>query len=488
MKAIRHILISYLQMEFIQLLNIILGIFYFIVANIKVLTGDGFHEGFFSTWHWFLFSFFLIFQQVQAHTRRLLEFNRINLIPGKLRYHFITTVIILAPFVIWPVILVRLLGLPVLPHFALILFSLSVLILFLFLSIPKMKITDTVRPWEIIFGIILIILAYILLNFPVGDKIPRLWPELFEFGSRFDMSIYIVILSVIFLSLTVFLYLKESKSLKSDLNGILESLSVSGHDRVDSYTWKTVHRKLAGLIENIRSGKPTSMQMTKLFQYGLFNPGSSVFFISMISFALLASIIALILSYISTDRIETVLFYMFPPSVIWLCVYQIDASRLSMEFLRHRTNIPSIWLQSQLSTRKEFVKKILSAYIFVALKRYLTFGFAFLIIALLFPDFYFIKIESIPIILLAGIIQYILMISLSLIFSADVTSNSCYGWTISIVLLCIMTWLIFLVYWHAGPGILTNSIILSAALIVSGFVFREAFKIFTDTEMDFAEP
>ena len=60
MKAIKYVLVSYTQMEYIHLFNFVLGILYFIVGNIKYFKGDGFHDDFFSTWHFFLIGLLMI--------------------------------------------------------------------------------------------------------------------------------------------------------------------------------------------------------------------------------------------------------------------------------------------------------------------------------------------------------------------------------------------------------------------------------------------
>ena len=61
MRSIRYILLSYMQMEFTQMFFLFLSLFWFLVAHIKILEGDGFHDGFFSVWHLFLIS--MIFEK-----------------------------------------------------------------------------------------------------------------------------------------------------------------------------------------------------------------------------------------------------------------------------------------------------------------------------------------------------------------------------------------------------------------------------------------
>lgn len=480
MRSIRYILLSYLQMEFKQMFFLVLSIFWFLVAYIKIFEGDGFHDGFLSVWHLFLISMIWYSSAVSTQMIRLIQSNAGYLVPHYYRNQMLVAGILLVPFVLLPAVTVWILSLPVLVHFAMLLFTASICIW----AVAVLKENEFL--W-FAFVIGPIIYVYVLLGFPIIKKPTALFPDL----SGIPEFVFPMLLTVVSF---VFLYFTGRRIIGSSINEQKDAETANAdpleakHDKLNSMTAKIVFRNLRRLFNNIWKKKSSQFQLARMFQYSLFNPGSTVFIISLITAPLAAFFIAAGLTYVMDDRFSFVLFYVIPTPVMFLLVYNITASSLTIEFLQHRNRMPALWLYSQLSSRREFANTTVLAYLLVAAKRYLISSFAFLPVLLFFSDIFIIDLKTIPLIFLSGIVLNIFLISLSLLLSSEITSHNCIGWNITNIIAVFLLWGFYTYYWHNMHNLLFTWTFVLVTGIAGGLLLRHAIQDFAETEMDFAGP
>ncbi|MFC1493028.1 hypothetical protein ACFL6O_03645 [candidate division KSB1 bacterium] len=489
MKAIRYILVSYVQMEFLHLFNFVLGVLYFIVGNIKVFSGDGFHDDFFSTWHFFLLALIMITPQLVTQTQRLIRFNAENLIPDKLLYYFLAAGIVYLPFIVMPVIYVANLGLPLLPHIAMLLIIPASLLIFTDIPHAGLKLSGKGGKYGIIIGLGIIVISYVLLGFPLGGRLESEWSVLVQFCQQNDLSIYIIGLSIILFLISARLYSRYSIAAEELYkNTGAELMKRVWYDEASPGILRSAERKLTGFLNSIRSGFLSQMQQTVLFQYSLFNPRFSIMLYSLIVLVFSVNTVVFIASSMMTERFSEVFFYILPPSVIFLISYYIDASRLSLEFLQHRNRLSILRHRSLHNTRKDFAKTVFLSYLYIAGKRFLLVSAVMLSARFIFPDVLYIKLTSVPVVLAAGMLIYLLIISISLILSDDIRSANCIGWNIGTIVIAFGLWKLLSEYWHYGPEVHLSWILILSFVVFTAGLLLHAVKCLTGSELDFVSP
>ncbi|MFC1563685.1 hypothetical protein ACFL6G_02055 [candidate division KSB1 bacterium] len=487
-KSISHVLRSYLQMEFIHLLNLFLGIFYFFIAILKLIQGDAFYESFLSIWQFFLLAILMVSPQLLLQFNRLTRYNFNRLVPAGYNLHLAAMGVILLPLMTFPVLTVWKLGLPLLPHIAMILFIPASIFFFNNIRIYRSyKKSDLDTP-GFVFVIFFIIAAYILLDFPHEEIISSTLRNIVDFNIGYDLSIYIFILSILLLGISIIIFIGNTVSGKSRITDNIEPLYVSRQDKMGKIVTNEVYRKLNKLTGMLESEKPSKGQLTRMYQYGLLNPGSQLFPVFFLTFFAAVLLFGSALSLFSSERLSEIFQFIFPTSITWLIVYQIDSGLLTYDFLQHRNRLPALWIRSQLSSRREFTRLVLSAILKTALNRYLAISAAILPVVLIFSNIFVIRTETILLVLSFGILQYIWMISLSLIFSEDIKSSNCIGWSITAIAITAFFWIISTAYWHSSPGADVSILLISGTAVLGVFFLRHAVKDFSQADFDFTGP
>ena len=122
--------------------------------------------------------------------------------------------------------------------------------------------------------------------------------------------------------------------------------------------------------------------------------------------------------------------------VVCFLFFFISSSMLSTDFLQHREKLPVLYLQSGFNSRKHFLNTVISSYLIIAIKQFLFLGITFLSIPFFIPIFTFVKLWPLYVL---GFYTYILVISFSLLFSKEIISPDAKGWTLTNILIAIIS-------------------------------------------------
>ncbi len=490
MKTIKYILVSYTQMEFIHLFNFALGIVYFIVGSLKVFAGtDGFHDDFFSTWHFFLLALIMVASQLVTQTQRLIKFNSGNLIPDKMSYYFLAAGIVYFPFFALPVFSVIYLGLPILPHISMLLIITGTILVFNEMPFANNKSKRKGGKNTMLLGLGIIIGSYVLLGFPLGKGLDSQFPKLIRFIRDHNLSPIILLSALWFFHRAKILYskLRISDTAYGENSGS-DPMNRTRYDEANPGVLKLAETKLIGSLKKAATDSLTVLRQAELFQYSLFNPRISVWIYTLLVLVLAVNGIVYLLSIMMSERFSGVLLYMLPPSVITLVAYYSDAARLSLEFLQHRNRLAMLRHQSRYDSRKKFAVIVLFSYLYAAIKRFITLTLVIMIVRFIFPDFFYIKLSSIPVVLASGLLVYMIVISISLILSDDIRSANCVGWNIGTIISAFAVWKVLQQYWHYGPEIYLSWILILGIGAITGVLLLHALKCLSGSELDFASP
>ena len=471
MRSIRYILLSYIQQEFFNVLNISLGIIGLIFGIIDIFIDK---EPFPSTWYRFLWVVLMIVPASAYHLKRLIQSDSGVLVPNYIKYQLITVSIIYIPLIIIPPLIAVSQGHSFLNYFAMMLISVSVLVWIRFIFNDP--------GFMVVLAIIPLWLIYELLDFEKNLSLVSSFKEITGIQSESFFPLILIILTFILIyHLLVSIFRKPVFGKTIEKEPTID-LFLYNHDKIDFFTSRIITNKLARLVNRIEDRKIPYFQKIRLFQYSLFNPESTLFLgTSAFIFTSIGILTGLLL--FSIEEIPGIFFNNYTLPVFFL-IYHISAGIISSDFFQHRNRMPYLWIQSRLR-RKEFIKAVITTYLYVTLKQYIKTTVLFLFLLWVF------KIDpaaSIYQFLLLGFLFYMFIISFSMIVSEYNVSTNSFGWSIFHM---IMIWPVFGInlFFMKYLNMSINSwIFISLFGLISGFLLWMGFRRFSETEMNFAGP
>ncbi len=472
MKSIKHILKSYMQLEFIHLFNFGIGICWWIVANIKLFRNQTMDEGIFSAWFMFVLAVIFPVPIVITQIRRLLLNSTGLVIPGYFRKQLIAGGILLFPFILYPPIAAAFSGFPALNCLAMLLF-LTALLAWIVSLLPENLVILIILIWPAS-------IVYELLGFETILSGIDSFSELTGIGNEILFPALVAGLSAaaIYFYIRVFLKLAVyENNRKYEIN--LDSFS-SNYDRMYFFTSIDVLHNLKRITARGRERLKPAILLIRKFQYGLFSPGKTVISSQLILTSLTVLAAAGMITFINQEWRENFNKYLFPAIFLF---YHISGVLLTTDFLQHRDRMPALWMISGVSSRKKFLNMVIVTFLMVALKNYIVFSVPLTIITGLVMKITYLEILRF---LLSGLILYIILVSLSLILSEDVTSHNCRGWMLPNMLSIFPIMILNLEIYRASTQQIWTFMMVTA--VIGILLFFQAFRSFGNTEMSFVGP
>jgi len=477
MKSIRYIFLSYFQQSFTGILYTVIGVIIFIVATLTALLKPVEalnHE--FSRWSPHFFALLFITYSTAINLKNMIKNNAAALLPHYRRNQLISTGLILALFILVPVVIRGFQGFPLLAPLAMFLFIANLLL------------------WGIFsFGENVFVMGGILWIGKLVHEMLGFESKIMIFGSlnTFSPELHSVFPPFIILLSCVLLFLFARYVLnmphKETWNSLKDRTSpyTKDYDRVSPSLGKIVERIMAKRAKKMRGeGKMSRFQLARVFQPALFSPGLT-YFPGTVFFLLVIFLYLFSFFYVLWGVESEILKNSVVPFLV--IVYYLSAGMLTTDLLQHRHRLPLLWLQSRLDSRKTFTGVTILTYLLVAGKQVLAISLYFLLMPVFFPVITFPMV--LPMIA-AGFCTYLVILSLALLFSDRVVSRECKGWMLSVSVITI--WVFFIFF----GGLIKHSLTYLEAywnfLLVLGltglFLFWRAYKKWMNTEMDFSDP
>jgi len=479
MKALRYILLSYLQQHFFGVLIIVVGFIYFVPATLLALFGKyGNIRTGFEPWRLFFISFIFIVYGVAMHLRSLIKTNTGVLLPYYRRNQLIATGFIVAVFVFVPILCNGLRGFPVLAPLAMFLFTAALVLWGLFNFGENLA----------VFAIIIWLgkMVHELLGFKLKIMIFRSLPDFLLLGSESLFPILVILLSCGLILLFGFYVLKMPYKDLWDSSKDRTDPFTKDYEKVNKVTLKIMIGKMATLLRNMTGHRKKSpFQVARVLQPALFSPGySSVLnsLIYMIGFLCYVGTIV----YVFYGGIDFAKFDMkFSFSSFLVFIYFIGAGMLSQDLLQHRHRLADLWLRVQLNSRKAFSRATILTYLLVTVRQFfMSTILVFFLLALLRAPF----LKSL-LVAAAGFVVYTSILALALLNSEQVVSAECKGWMITVMIGGTSASAIFAAIAtssaYRSPGIWW---FIFVGAVFSLFLFWRAVKKWSDIEMNFAAP
>ena len=479
MKALRYILLSYLQQHFFGVLIIVVGFIYFVPGTLMALFGKyGTIRTGFEPWKFFFISFIFILYGVAMHLRSLIKTNTGALLPHYRRNQLIAAGFIVAVFVFVPILCNGLRGFPVLAPLAMFLFTAALILWGLF------NFGDNLAVLAVIIW--LGKLVHEFLGFKLKIMIFRSLPDFFLLGSKSLFPILVILLScgLIFL-FGLFVLKMPYKDLWDSPKDRTDPFTMD-YDRVNNVTLKIMRGKMAALLRNMTGHKKRSLfQVARVLQPALFSPGySSVLnglIYTMVVLCYIGTIGCVFYSGIDFAKSEM----KFSLSSFLVLGYFIGAGMLSQDLLQHRHRLADLWLRVQLNSRKAFARAAILTYLLVTVRQFfMSTILVFSLLALLRVPF----LKSL-LVAAAGFVVYTAILAFALLNSEQVVSAECKGWMITVMVVGISASAIFAVIAkgsaYRSPGIWW---FILAAEVFCLFLLWRAVKEWSDIEMNFAAP
>jgi hypothetical protein len=469
-KAIGYILLSYFQQDFWGILATVIAIFILVAASFTAVVDPGVGmEKIESIWHWLLGAYLAVLYISAAHMERLIASDANALLPHYRRYLLIALGLVMVVFLVWPVVITGIRGFPVLTSLA------------MFLFIPCLMIGGAFIGANIIVLGVMVWLGK-LLHEMLGLKSKiMIFGDFSNFsllGSKSVFPILVILFSGIVLYLFARNFLKASVYF-SQKKTYIRSPFDKGYDKMDALTDVIFKRNMERLLKNNRDKKRSLFHISRLLQTSLFSPGYASITQALVSIAVIIFYVGTIMYVFGTDISDLAII----PTL--LVFYYAAAGMISTDFLQHRQRMPLIWMQAQLNSRKAFAKATILTYVIVVVKQHLALSLGMLIMPVFFPAVSVLRL--LPLIIL-GFLVFIILLSLSLLFSDQVLSPKCNGWLQFNIIVGI---LIFILARNAlkllfnTPGTWIFIIVLA---VFTGFLLWRAYKKWSDTEFNFTGP
>ncbi|MFC1554456.1 hypothetical protein ACFL7D_07475 [candidate division KSB1 bacterium] len=475
MKPIRYILQTYFQQEFNGMLIFVLSIIVFIATNITDFSGsETGMEREVKTGVLFLVALCGIVINMADHLKRLIRSNASILIPNYRKYQLYTAGLILLIFLGWPLYIIAVRDYGFFNHFALYIASTAYL-LWIFFTFGAHIANFLAIIWGVRF-------FYEILGFPVEINVFGFIVDYQLFGHPYMFYCLIILISLAAMAYFVYRYIRNTSFAFTNGENDTTDPYLRDFDRVDRFTARAARKSIKQLIKVKDKEDPAGSYFSRLVQFSLFNPAFLVFSISslmvLVIFGYMGSVFFLI-----TDDLTKELNYIFLYLV--LLFYGISISMLATDFLLHRKILAEMWLRSMLISRTEFTKSVAFIYLIIALKQYLFNSVIFALIIWIIPNFF---VKDFLQFFVLGFQVIIVVYAFSLIFSDDIRSENCRGWTLSSIFSLIIVFALVL----PARDFFNNSVESWIAIVcisaVAGFLYNHAINVWKNTELDFAGP
>lgn len=445
-------------------------------GTIRTLSGQEFQPGYpgspvFS----FLAISYLIIIRFLYHLNGLKQNPAFALAPHFFKNHLFASGLLLGVSILWAVIVTGLAGLSILIALNIFLFPFSI---FIWVIFQRRKFQ---LPWEF-FTLFLVIMIYAIMGF-IPIKLFLFVPPLKKFGSTFIFHILLLTISGIlffaffrhFLRRPLYTFFNEEPH-----QSIIDARNFDSHNRL---TARIVKRNITNLFQYSKNKKKSMVNIARILQYGLFNPGVSN--LTTIFFYCLAGLLFILLldgflTYKIGDTGNVIEFlkggrwFSSALPFIFIPFYTYSAICLGVDFLRHRDRISTLWLLTPVNSRKEFIQRIIQSYLWVAAKHFLVISLLYVLVLMMSPGLYF---SSLLPLMIIGIMIYIFFISISLLKTPKINAKQISTWLITNS--SVFLTLFFIWYLLASAGGLSLSFSSTVLIIIICLAFFNGFLFIT---------
>jgi hypothetical protein len=423
----------------------------------------------------FLTISYLIIFWFLYHLNELKQNPALALAPHFFKNHLFASGLLLGVSILLVVVVTSLAGRSILITLNICLFPFSIFIWVIFQR-RKFQLS-----WYF-FTTYLVIMIYAMMGF-IPIKLFSFVPALKTFGSTFIFQILLltisgVLLFAFFRSLLrrpLYKFLHEEPH-----QAAIDARYFDNHNRL---TARIVKRNITHLFQYSKNKKKSMVNIARILQYGLFNPGNSnlttVFF-----YCLAGLLFILLLDGFLTYKIgdtENIIEFLkggrwFSPALpfIFIPFYTYSAICLGTDFLRHRDRISTLWLLTPVNSRKEFIKGIILSYLWVVSKHFLVISLLYVLVLMMYPGLHF---SSLLPLMIIGIMIYIFFISISLYRTPKINAKQISTWLITN--LSIFLTLFFIWYLLASAGRLSLSFSSTVLIIIICLAFFNGFLFIT---------
>jgi len=461
MKTYKYILLSYFQQPpfFVALLTLSMTIYLATLFSVIFSPGIPVKS---EVWLVHMASIIFIDLIIAGNLKNVTKTAAIMLLPDYRKKQIITHGVFLFIFILLTTLIFGINSFSVLTISSLCLFTACLILWLIFL-------TDEIF---IVFIVVLWTLRIIieLLGFKTESKITGTFMELTGLQSDFLFPLLLIIFSLKALAFFVIYYFRIPVY-DSDVENI--------HDSA-----KFIDRKILKIRKGrIKPGLSLPNDI-RFFEFSLFSPG----YIIKISFSTIISTAAAFFTYgyiVAHARggFQHIEHYIIPFIIF---IYYMSSIMVTTDFLQHRNLLSSLWLQSPLTSRKNFTDRILLTYIYVIIKNY------FLVSILLAAAFFILPSLSAVVLLQIYTLTLALslcMVSFSIVFSSRLTSYHSVNWMVGNIILSTILLLILIKTKSFGMAEnLSGTWFFSLTMVLlSAVVLRFAFIKWKDTEMSSIE-
>ncbi|UCH97758.1 MAG: hypothetical protein JSV88_13145, partial [Candidatus Aminicenantes bacterium] len=316
------------------------------------------------------------------------------------------------------------------------------------------------------------------------------------FGSTFIFQILLLTISGIlffaffrhFLRRPLYKFLHEEPH-----QAAIDARYFDSHNRL---TARIVKRNITNLSQYSKNKKKSMVNIARILQYGLFNPGvsnlTSVFFYSLAGL-LFILLLDGFMTYKIGDTGNIIEFlkgsqwFSSALPFIFIPFYTYSAICLAADFLRHRDRISNLWLLTPVNSRKEFIQRIILSYLWVAAKHFLVISLLYVLVLVMSPGLYF---SSLLPLMIIGIMIYIFFISITLLKTPKINAKQISTWLITYLSTFLSIFFIgYLLAIASGLSLSFSSpvlIIIICLALLNGFLFAVSLDKCKNIELNFA--
>ena len=471
-KAIGYILLSYFQQNFLNILGTVIGTILLLVASIAALGNpEAVKEKIVPTWNYFLVALLFILYVSAMQMKGLIKSNATALFPHYRRYLLMALGLVLAVFLVWPVVITGIRGVPVLASLAMFLFLSCLMLGGLFLF------GDNV----IVLGALIWLgkLVHEMLGFKSRIKIFGDFTDFSLLGSKSLFPIMVILFSAVVLFF-IARYLLEAPPDFSGKKVDISNQYAKDYDRTNTLTAFLAKRNISLMLKNNREKKGSLFHIARLLQPALFSPAYASFTQQLVGIPMLIFYLGTVFYVLLGTKLDSRII----PFLLF--IYYMAGAMITTDFLQHRQRFPLLWVQAQLNSRKAFAKAIILTYFMVLVKQHLAVSLGMLILPVFFPVIGVLRL--LPIIIL-GFLVFIMLLSFSLLVSDLVRSPECKGWTLFNIIGGILglTYAIiaFKLSFNNTPGTWIFIIVLT---VIIALLLWSAYKKWSNTELNFIGP
>ena len=424
MKALRYILLSYLQQHFFGVMMIVVALIYFVPASLAALFGKyGTIRFGFEPWALHFLSFIFVVYTTAMHLRSLIKTNTGALLPHYRRNQLIAAGLLLTVFISVPILINGFKGFPVLAPLAMFLFA-GALMMWGIFSFGENVAVLAVIIW-------LGKLVHELLGYKLKIMIFPGLPHILFPGSGFWIPVLVIFVSgVLFFLFGLYILKMPYKDVWGSPRDRSDPYT-KDYDKVSNLTFRIVMRKVSGMLEKMTERRKKSpVYLARFLQPALFSPGQSSITNSLIY------IVGLILYIITIGFV----FYggvdfakveeKFGLASFLILLYFIGIGILTNDLLQHRHRMADLWLRVQLASRKTFARTTILTYIMVTVKQFFVTTLALFVLHALLRQPFLKTLLTV----VTGFVVYSLYLTIAILASESIVSPDGKGWFITAML------------------------------------------------------